>query len=41
VDYVEILSLLIGTSAATLAALTVDIGYVPTVTAANISVTLV
>lgn len=38
---VEILSLLIGTSTATLNSLTVDIGYVPTVTAANISVTLV
>jgi hypothetical protein len=41
VGYVEILSLLIGTSSPTLPALTVDIGYVPTVTAANISVTLV
>jgi hypothetical protein len=41
VGYVEILSLLIGTSTATLAALTVDIGYVPTVTTANIAVTLV
>ncbi|MDB5777619.1 MAG: hypothetical protein JWP38_3752 [Herbaspirillum sp.] len=39
--YVEILSILIGTSSATLNALTVDIGYVPTVVAANISVTLV
>jgi hypothetical protein len=38
---VEILSLFIGTSTATLNALTLDIGYVPTVSAANISVTLV
>lgn len=38
---VEILSILIGTSSATLNALTVDIGSVPTVTAANITVTLV
>jgi uncharacterized phage protein gp47/JayE len=38
---VEILSLLIGTVTATLPALTVDIGAVPTLTAANISVTLV
>ncbi len=38
---VEILSLLIGTSSPTLPALTVDIGSVPTLTAANISVTLV
>jgi uncharacterized phage protein gp47/JayE len=39
--YVEILSLLIGTSTATLAALTLDIGFVPTVSAANITVTFV
>ncbi len=38
---VSILSILIGTTSPTLASLTVDIGYVPTVTAANISVTLV
>ncbi|NKI68969.1 hypothetical protein GN109_06015 [Collimonas pratensis] len=38
---VEILSLKIGTVTANLDALTVDIGFVPTVTAANITVTLV
>lgn len=38
---VEILSLLIGASAATLSALAVGIGYVPTVTESNITVALV
>ena len=38
---IQVLSLLIGTATATLATLTVDIGSAPTVTAANITVTLV
>jgi uncharacterized phage protein gp47/JayE len=39
--YVEILSLQIGTTTANLNSLTVDIGYVPTISASDISVTLV
>lgn len=39
--YVEILSLQIGTTTANLNSLTVDIGYVPTISASNIAVTLV
>ena len=39
--FVQINSIKIGTSTATLDALTIDIGYAPTVTPANISVTLV
>jgi hypothetical protein len=38
---VSVLSLLLGTSSATLASLTMNIDKQPTITAANISVTLV